>query len=78
MKKISTSHNNPKKSSKTKKDKHAASGYWLFTHCSVDTTKNILDYYRRKDCMKNFSKDLKGLVIKIINYEKKRNDTTNL
>ena len=35
---MSTCHNNPKKSSTTKINKHASSGYSLFTHCSFDTT----------------------------------------
>ena len=60
LEKIDTCHNNPKKSSTTKITKHVAFGYSLFTHCSVDATKNRLDYYRGKDCMKNFSKDLKS------------------
>ena len=53
-----------------------ASSYSLFTYCSIDATKNKLDYYRGKDCMKKFCKDLKEHVTKIINYEKK-NDTIN-
>ena len=44
-------HNNPKKSSATKINKHIASGYLLFTHCLFDTTKNKLDYYSGKNCM---------------------------
>ena len=28
----------------------------LVIHCSFDKTKNKLDYYRGKDCMKNFKK----------------------
>ena len=46
-------------------------GFSLFTQCSFDATKNKLDCYRGKDCMKRFSKDLKGHVTKIINCEKK-------
>ena len=48
---MSTCHNNPKKSSTTKINKHTVSGYSLFTNCSFDTTKNKLDYYRGKNCM---------------------------
>ena len=47
------------------------SSYSLFTHCSFDKTKNKLDYYRGKDCMKKFCKDLREHATKIINYEKK-------
>ena len=43
----------------------------MFTHCSFDTTKDKLDYYRGKNCMKNFCLDLREHVTKIINYEKK-------
>ena len=68
---MNTCHNDPKKSSTTKINKHTSSGYSLFTHCSFDTTKNILDYYRGKNCMKNFCIDLKEHATKIINYEKK-------
>ena len=57
--KMNTCHNNPEKSSATKINKHTASGYSLFTYCSFHTTKNKLDYYRGKNCMKNFCLDLK-------------------
>ena len=53
---INTCHNNPKKLSATKIDKHTSS---LFRHCSFDTTKNKFDYYRGKTCMKNFCLDLR-------------------
>ena len=74
---MSTCHNNPEKSSTAKMNKHAPSGYSLFTHCSFDTTKNKLDYYRGKNVLKNFCLDLKEHVTKIINHEKKRIDTIN-
>ena len=48
------------------------SGYSLFTHCSFDKTKDKLDYYRGKDCMKKSCKDLREHATKIINYEKKK------
>ena len=71
LEKISTCHNNPKTPSKIKINKHTPSGYSLFTHFSFDTTKNKLDYYKCKNCMKNFCMDLKEHATKIINYEKK-------
>ena len=77
LEKISTCRNNPKKSSATKINKHTTSGYSLFTHCLFDTTKNKLGYYRGKNCIKNFCINLKEHATKIINYEKKRNDTIN-
>ena len=70
-KKMNTCHNNPEKSSTTKINKHTPSGYLLFTHCSFDTTKNKLDYYRGKNCMKNFCLDLREDAAKITNYENK-------
>ena len=72
LEKINTCNNNPEKSSTTKINKHISSGYLLFTHCSYDTTKIKLGYYRGKNCMKNFGLDLREHVTKIINYEKKK------
>ena len=46
LEKISTCQNNPRESSTTEINKHAPSGYSLFTHCSFDKTKNKLDNYR--------------------------------
>ena len=43
---MNTRHNNPKKSSTTKINKHTASGYSLFTYCSFDTTKSKLDHHQ--------------------------------
>ena len=71
LEKMNTSHNNPKKSSTTKINKHTPSGYSMFTHCSFHTTKNKFDYYRGKNCMKNFCLDLREHATKIINYEQK-------
>ena len=77
---MSTCHNNSEKLSTTKTNKHASSDYSLFTYCSFDITKNMLDSYSGKNCMKNLCLDLtvtKKHVTKIINYEKKRNNTIN-
>ena len=68
---MNTCHNNAEKSSTTKTNKHTSSGYSLFTHCSCDTTKNKLDYYRGKNCMKSICLDLREHSTKIINHEKK-------
>ena len=43
----------------------------MFTHSSFDATKNKLDYYRGKNCMKNFCLDLREHARKIIDHEKK-------
>ena len=69
LEKMSTFHNNPEKSSTTKINKHTPSSYSLFTQCSFDKTKNRFDYYRGKDCMKNFCPDLKKHATKIINHK---------
>ena len=72
LEKMSTCITNPNESSTTKINKHTPSGYSIFTHCSFDQTKSKLNYYRGKDCMKKFSKDLREHASKIINYEKKK------
>ena len=72
LEKMSTCINNPNESSTTKINKHTPSGYSIFTHCSFDKSKNKLNYYRGKDCMKKFSKDLREHASKIIDYEKKK------
>ena len=43
----------------------------LSIHLQVNPSKNELGYYRGKDCMEQFCKDLRENAIKIINYEKK-------
>ena len=72
LEKMSTCQNNPNESSTTEINKYTPSGYSIFTHCSFDQTKNKLDHYRGKDCMKRFSKDLGEHATRIINYEKKK------
>ena len=69
---MSTCINNPNESSTTKINKHRPSGYSIFTHCSFDKSKIKLNYYRGKDCMKKFSKNLREHASKIIDYEKKK------
>ena len=77
LEKMSTCINNPNESSTTKINKHVPSGYSIFNHCSFDESKNKLNYYRGKDCMKKFSKDLREHASKIIKYEKKKDDFIN-
>ena len=71
LEKMNTCYNNRKTLSTTKINKHTVSGYSLFTNCSIDTTKNKINYCRGKSCMKNFCLDLKEHATKIINNEKK-------
>ena len=72
LEKMSTCQINPNESSITEINKHTPSGYSLFTHCSFDQSKNKLEHYRGKDCMKKFCKNLRTQATKIINYEKKK------
>ena len=72
LEKMSTCIYNLNESSTTEINKHAPSGYSIFTHCSFDKSKNKLNYYRKDDCMNKFCKDLREHVTKIINYEKKK------
>ena len=72
LEKMNTCYNNPEELSTTEINKHTPSGYSLFTHWSCDKAKNKLDYYREKDCMKKFCKDLRKHTTKTINYEKKK------
>ena len=59
IKKMSTCHNNPEKSSTTEINKHTPSGYSLFTNSLFDLIKIKLDWDRGTDCMEKFCKDLK-------------------
>ena len=72
LEKMITCINSPNESCTTKINKHVPSGYSIFTYCSFDESKNKLNYYRKDDCMKKFSKDLREHVTKVIIYEKKK------
>ena len=63
---MSTCHNNPKTSLTTKINKHKASGYSLLTYCPFDTTKNKLDYYRKKIIYEKFLSGFKRTCEKIV------------
>ena len=69
---VDTCHNNSEKSSATKINEHTPSGYSLFTHCSFDATKKKPGYYRGKDWIKDFCKDLRNHTTKTIDYDKKK------
>ena len=72
LEKMSTCQNNPYESSTTEINKYIPSGCSIFTHCSFDKTKNKLNHYKGKGCMKKFCKDLREHTTKIINFEKKK------
>ena len=63
---------NPENSYTEKKVKHKPSGYAWCSICSFDDTKNRRYFYRRKDCIGKFCKDLKELGTEIINFEEKK------
>ena len=71
LQKIETCQNNPEKSYTERKPKHKPSGYSLVTSRSFDKSKTEWNYYRGKDCMERFCKDLRNQAMKTINYEKK-------
>ena len=54
-----------------KKTKHKPSGYAWSLIWSFDDTKNKQYFYREKDCIKKFCKDLKELGTEMINFKKK-------
>ena len=61
----------PNKSSTARKNKHEMCCYSLIRQCSFDEKNNKIDYYRGKDCLKNFCQDLKKQAKSIVDYEKK-------
>ena len=72
LKKEQSCQNNPKNSYTERKAKHKPSGYSLSLICSFDETKNRHKFYRRKDCIETFCRDLKELATEIINCKKKK------
>ena len=71
LKKTQYYQNNPEKSYTEKNAKHKPSGYTWCSICSFDDTKNKHHFYRGKDCIEKFCKDLKELGTEIINFKEK-------
>ena len=71
LEKINMCQSNPKNSSTTKINLHTACVYSLFTYFTFVTTKNKLDFYRGKVCIKSFCKDFKKDATEIIKSFKK-------
>ena len=63
--------NNTKNSYKEKNTKHKPSGCAWCLICSFDDTKNKHHFYRVKDCIEKFCKDLRELGTEMINFKKK-------
>ena len=63
--------NSPEKSYTENKAEHQPLGYSLNLICSFNAEENRHKFYRGRDCIENFCKDLKELATEIINYEEK-------
>ena len=61
---MDTCQNDPKKSYTEKKAEHTPSGYSWITCCSFDILKNEQSYYKGKNCVEMFCKDLRNQAIK--------------
>ena len=70
-KKTQYCQNNPKNCYTEKKAKYKPSGYARCSICSFDDTKNKRYFYRGKDCIETFCKDLKELGTEMINFKKR-------
>ena len=70
LEKISSYERNPEKSIPNITQNRSC-GYFLFTHCSFDISKNKHGFYRGADFMKKFCGDLRYHATKIINFEQK-------
>ena len=45
--------------------------------CSFNATKNRHNYYRERNCVRRLCRKLKDRAMEKINFEEKKNDTTN-
>ena len=63
--------NNPSESYTERKAIHEPCGYSLDLVSSFDSKQNKHSFYRGRECIEKFCKDLKELATKIINYEEK-------
>ena len=63
--------NNPNNSYTEREAINEPCGYSLDLVSSFDSRENKHSFYRGKDCIKKFGKELKTICIKIVNYEQK-------
>ena len=63
--------NNPNNSYTEREAINEPCGYSLDLVSSFDSRENKHSFYRGKDCIKKFGKELKRICIKIVNYEQK-------
>ena len=71
LKKEQSCQNNSKNSYTERKAKHKPSGYSWSLICSFVETKNRRNFYRGKDCIEKFWKDVKEVGIEISDYREK-------
>ena len=71
LKKVQSCQNDLQKSYTKKKANHKPSGYAQCSIYSFDDTRNRHYFYRGKDCIEKFCKDLKELRKEMINFKKK-------
>ena len=71
LEKMQYCQNNPENSYTEKKAQHKPSGYAWCSICLFDDTRNRRYFYRGKDCIEKFCKDLQELGMGIINLEEK-------
>ena len=71
LKKKQYCQNNPKNSYTEEKAKHKPSRYAWCSICSFDDAKSKHSFYRGKDCIEKFCKDLKELGMEMIKFKRK-------
>ena len=74
LQKQQSCQNNPDKSYTERKAIHEPCGYSLDLITSFDKKENKHSFYRGKDCIKKFCKELKELSTKIINWKQNNMD----
>ena len=69
--KTTITSNNLNESYTKKNSKHEPCGYWLDLVSSFNSKQSKNSFYRGRDCIEEFCKDLKEFATKRINYEEK-------
>ena len=72
LKKEKSCQNNPKNSYIEKPSINKPSGWVMFTKCSFDETKNKLNHYRGRDCIKKLCGKLKIVHWKELTSKRKK------
>ena len=77
IEKVDGCKNNQQKSSTVKASEHISSSFSMSNISTLKSIENKNDVYRGKDCLKKFYKSLRGHIMKIINFKKKKNEVIN-